>query len=90
MLFPETQLLLLYRYKHDLKKLLQTLPNDKTDSSLGVDELLYYIEMNKNSRIDIVQQTSTSQPLQTELNSSKLQFYPEKSEIQKYLYNHYP
>jgi len=76
-------------YKHDLKKLLQTLSNDKTDSSLTVDELLYYIEMNKNSRIDIVPQTSTSQPLQTELNSSKLQFYPE-SEIQKYLYIHYP
>lgn len=62
-------------YKRDLKKLLQILANEKTDSSLSEDELIYYIELHKNSKIDIVKQTSTIQPFQTELNGSKLKFY---------------
>lgn len=63
-------------YKSDLNNLMQTLPTERRDSTMSVDEIMQLIEIHKKSKIDIFQQKSTIQPFETKFNRSKLMFYP--------------
>jgi len=51
-------------YKSDLNNLMQTLPTERRDSTMSVDEIIHLIKIHKKSKIDIFQQKSTIQPFQ--------------------------